>query len=118
MCIRDRYVADRKILFYLIEGERFTVSSFEKQDLPKEEAGLDRTLSLIDTFLSSLPEEPVVMELPMDVTTDYTSFLLHEEEHEMCIRDRFSSFCFSNLFVLFMGIRKMCIRDRLSGGND
>lgn len=68
------YVADRKILFYLIEGERFTVSSFEKQDLPKEEAGLDRTLSLIDTFLSSLPEEPVVMELPMDVTTDYTSF--------------------------------------------
>ena len=37
------YVADRKILFYLIEGERFTVSSFEKQDLPKEEAGLDRT---------------------------------------------------------------------------
>lgn len=75
------YVADRKILFYLIEGECFTVSSFEKQDLPKEEAGLDRTLSLIDTFLSSLPEEPVVMELPMDVTTDYTSFLLHEEEH-------------------------------------
>ena len=75
------YVADRKILFYLIEGERFTVSSFEKQDLPKEEAGLDRTLSLIDTFLSSLPEEAAAMELPMDVTTDYTSFLLHEEEH-------------------------------------
>ena len=62
------YVADRKILFYLIEGERFTVSSFEKQDLP-------------NTFLSSLPEEAASMELPMDVTTDYTSFLLHEEEH-------------------------------------
>ena len=74
------YVADRKILFYLIEGERFTVSSFEKQDRPKENAGLDRTLSLIDAFLSSLPEEPVAVELPMDVTTDYTSFLLHEEE--------------------------------------
>ena len=74
------YVADRKVLFYLIEGERFTVSSFEKQDRPKENAGLDRTLSLIDAFLSSLPEEPVAVELPMDVTTDYTSFLLHEEE--------------------------------------
>lgn len=74
------YVADRKVLFYLIEGERFTVSSFEKQDRPKENAGLDRTLSLIDAFLSSLPEEPVTVELPMDVTTDYTSFLLHEEE--------------------------------------
>ena len=56
------YVADRKILFYLIEGERFTVSSFEKQDLPKEEAGLDRTLSLIDTFLSSLHEEEHVSD--------------------------------------------------------
>ncbi len=74
------YVADRKVLFYLIEGERFTVSSFEKQDRPKENAGLDRTLSLIVAFLSSLPEEPVAVELPMDVTTDYTSFLLHEEE--------------------------------------
>ena len=42
---------------------------------------MDRTLSLIDTFLSSLPEEAAAMELPMDVTTDYTSFLLHEEEH-------------------------------------
>ena len=75
------YVADRKILFYLIEGERFTVSSFEKQDQPKETAGLDRTLSLIDTFLSSLPEDSAAVELPMDVTADYTSFLLHEEEH-------------------------------------
>ena len=41
-------------------------TTLEKQDLPKEEAGLDRTLSLIDTFLSSLPEEAAAMELPMD----------------------------------------------------
>ncbi len=75
------YVADRKVLFYLIEGERFTISPLDKQDQPKEEAGLDRTLSLIDAFLSSIPEEPVAKELPMDVTADYTSFLLHEEEH-------------------------------------
>lgn len=79
------YVADRKVLFYLMEGDRFTISSFEKQDQPKEEAGWDRTLSLIDAFLSSLPEEPVAMELPMEVTTDYyTSFLLHKEE---CVSD-------------------------------
>lgn len=75
------YVADRKVLFYLIEGERFTISPLDKQDQPKEEAGLDRTLSLIDAFLSSIPEESVAKELPMDVTADYTSFLLHEEEH-------------------------------------
>ena len=75
------YVADRKVLFYLIEGERFTISPLDKQEKPKEEGGLDRTLSLIDAFLSSLPEDSAAMELPMDVTADYTSFLLHEEEH-------------------------------------
>ena len=42
---------------------------------------MDRTLSLIDAFLSSLPEDSAAVELPMDVTADYTSFLLHEEEH-------------------------------------
>ena len=75
------YVADRKVLFYLIEGERFIISPLDKQEKPKEEGGLDRTLSLIDAFLSSLPEDSAAVELPMDVTADYTSFLLHEEEH-------------------------------------
>ena len=76
------YVADRKILFLSDRGgSALLYLPLKKQDLPKEEAGLDRTLSLIDTFLSSLPEEAAAMELPMDVTTDYTSFLLHEEEH-------------------------------------
>ena len=55
---------------------RFTVSSFENKTYLRKRLVLDRTLSLIDTFLSSLPEEPVVMELPMDVTTDYTSFFI------------------------------------------
>lgn len=70
-----------KFFFYLIEGERFIISPLDKQEKPKEEGGLDRTLSLIDAFLSSLPEDSAAVELPMDVTADYTSFLLHEEEH-------------------------------------
>lgn len=77
------YVADRKVLFYLIEGERFAIVSPDEQHPAEEEAGLDRTLSLIDAFLSSLPEEPATMELPtMDITTDYTSYLLREEPEE------------------------------------
>lgn len=77
------YIADRKVLFYLIEGERFTISPPQKEEKVEEQAGLDRTLSLIDAFLSSLPEEPVAMELPpIDVTTDYTSYLLREEQEE------------------------------------
>lgn len=79
------YVADRKVLFYLIEGERFTITSLEKQEQVEDQSRLDRTLSLIDAFLSSLPDEPVAtttadVELPMDITTDYTSYLLREEE--------------------------------------
>lgn len=79
------YVADRKVLFYLIEGERFTIAPLEKQKQTEDQAGLDRTLSLIDAFLSSLPDEPAAtttadVELHIDVTTDYTSYLLREEE--------------------------------------
>ncbi|WP_178796215.1 tetratricopeptide repeat protein [Bacteroidaceae bacterium] len=81
------YVADRKVLFYLIEGERFTITPLEKQEKDAEQAGLDRTLSLIDAFLSSLPEEPAAMELPMDITTDYTSYLLHKEEKQTSDED-------------------------------
>lgn len=77
------YISERKVLFYLIEGERFTLTSPDRQPPVEEEAELDRTLSLIDAFLSTLPEEPSPMELPtMDITTDYTSYLLREEQEE------------------------------------
>lgn len=79
------YVADRKVLFYLIEGEHFTITPLEKQEQVENQAGLDRTLSLIDAFLSSLLDEPVAattadVELHLDITTDYTSYLLRGEE--------------------------------------
>ena len=78
------YVADRKVLFYLIEGERLAADSADRQEKSGEETGQDRTLSLIDAFLSSLPdEEPAVAELPhADVATDYTSYLLRAEQEE------------------------------------
>lgn len=74
------YVADREVLFYMIEGKRYELPSSEKQERFKANAGLDRTLSLIDTFLSSLPKKSMDMELPVDATADYTSFLLHNED--------------------------------------
>ena len=65
------YVADRKVLFYLIEGERFIISPLDKQEKPKEEG-----LSLIHIYTKT------------------------------CIGKKglSRSFCFSNLFILFMGI--------------
>jgi len=56
------HVADRRKLFYLIEGERYILKPRKKNALPEtevleEEPSLDRTLSLIDAFLATVPEE-------------------------------------------------------------
>lgn len=77
------YVADRRMLFYLIEGDRYTLKS-QKSSLLfsrviEDEPSVDRTLSLIDAFLATVPEEhPRNMEL--DYAMDYTSYLMQEEE--------------------------------------
>lgn len=75
------YVVDRRTLFYLIEGERFVQPVADKPEEANEAMGLDRTLTLIDAFLSSLPqEEQATPDLPAaDVTVDYTSYLLQED---------------------------------------
>ena len=76
------YIADRRVLFNLVEGDRYSLKSLEKQQVVEEEPGVDRTLSLIDAFLSSLPEEPAtpgIISLPVEAATDYTAFLMKEE---------------------------------------
>ena len=46
-----------------------------------EEPGVDRTLFLIDAFLSSMPEEQQPPQsVPLDFSVDYTSYLLQDEE--------------------------------------
>ena len=75
------YIADRRKLFHLIEGERFAVES-QKKGLPlsevlKDEPTVDRTLALIDAFLSTAPEE-VTNQTSFDYSMDYTAYLLEE----------------------------------------
>ncbi|WP_071147017.1 hypothetical protein [Bacteroides ihuae] len=78
------YVADRRILFYVIEGDKYVLhNSKKKKDLLDElenEPGLDRTLTLIDSFLSSIPEETLQQHTDFDYATDYTLCLLEEED--------------------------------------
>ena len=77
------YVSDRRILFQLVEGERFSKKALEVHKALEMDMGLDRTMSLIDAFLSTLPEEegPVYgKEIPMDVSTDYTAYLMQEPD--------------------------------------
>ena len=87
------YIADRRILFSLVEGERYTLKALERQQVPEEADGVDRTLSLIDAFLSSLPEEPSaasLVSLPIEAATDYTTYLMKESvtEEEKNTEDR------------------------------
>lgn len=76
------YVADRRVLFYLIEGDRYRLKSQKSPLLssrvPEEEPNVDRTLSLIDAFLATVPEEhSQVTEL--DYAMDYTTYLLQDD---------------------------------------
>ena len=77
------YVADRRVLFYLIEGDRYRLKSQKSPLLssrvPEEEPNVDRTLSLIDAFLATVPEEhSQVTEL--DYAMDYTAYLIRDDE--------------------------------------
>lgn len=75
------YIADRRKLFQLIEGSRFELQSREKgvdlTEVLTNEPSIDRTLALIDAFLSTVPQEATV-QTALDYSTDYTSYLLEE----------------------------------------
>ena len=79
------YVADRRALCYLIEGDKYTLraprsaKSIFTEEKEAEEPGFDRTLSLIDAFLSTVPEE-LSLQKSLDYSTDYTTYLLHEDD--------------------------------------
>ena len=79
------YVANRRSLFYLIEGDKYALRASRQQmaafadEKEEEEPTLDRTLSLIDAFLSTIPEE-LSQQTSLDYTTDYTSYLLQDED--------------------------------------
>ncbi len=80
------YVADRRVLFRLIEGDLLILEPNERQDLNSEsdeDLGLDRTLVLIDSFLSKLPEkEQIPAPVELDYATDYSLYLHEWEEQE------------------------------------
>ena len=75
------YVADRRRLFHFIEGDRFVLKFKEKSAIPCDmlnEPCLDRTLTLIDAFLSTAPED-ISAQTDLDYAVDYTPYLIQEE---------------------------------------
>lgn len=79
------YVADRRVLFWLIEGDRYMLQERQRPLTTdkdwEEEPAVDRTMSLINSFLSALPEEHGRNAGP-DYAADYASYMLKEEEKE------------------------------------
>ena len=76
-------VPDRARLFDLIEGSKFRLQPEPRsRQLQEAEASdSDRTQSLIDTFLSGLPDERSPKRPHVaDATTDYMSYLLQQED--------------------------------------
>lgn len=77
------FVPDRTQLFELIEGPNFRPAPEEKKrQLPAPPPQTaDRTVSLIDSFLSQLPEEPQPRRAhAADATVDYMSYLMQLED--------------------------------------
>jgi tetratricopeptide (TPR) repeat protein len=74
------YLTDRRIIFSLVEGNRYSLEQFEKKERSEDSDGVDRTLSLINAFLTSLPEKTVSSgeALPMEAAMDYTAYLMSE----------------------------------------
>ncbi len=77
------FVTDRRILFQLVEGDKYAIKQ-QKTEVPADaNLGLDRTLSLIDAFLASLPEEhEKEMPVPVQPVVDYSTYLLQDVPQE------------------------------------
>ena len=78
------YISDRKLLFYLTKDKEIKVetesATITKESVSDSDDEQDRTLSVIDSFLSTLPEDEQSDSKELELASDYTGFLLEEEE--------------------------------------
>lgn len=87
------YITDRTVIFRLVEAAHYKIASAQKAQ-PKEERNSEergnRTISLIDNFLESMPKEDGEADkekkkrkpTPADAAVDYVAYLLECEEEE------------------------------------
>ena len=82
------YFSNRKVLFDLVEAAHYTLRK-EPRQASAIEPDENRTITLINDFLDSIPQEekPEVADkkrkpTPADATVDYVSYLLETEHQE------------------------------------
>lgn len=86
------YITDRKVLFRLVEAAHYRVRKDRADQKPqsdnkgKETASTaNRTISLIDNFLDTIPADPAPKEkrrrqpTPADATIDYVAYLIETD---------------------------------------
>ena len=84
------YVTDRSMLFQLVESAHYEFKNPNEEATNKiETSNDDRTISIIDNFLDSAPEqelepqsEPKRKPTPADAAVDYVAYLLKTESEE------------------------------------
>ncbi len=78
LCRSVVYITHRAFLYHFLEGDlRLPVKS---SGTSAEEASAgDRTLAIIDAYLSSMPEESTYAAIGSGIATDYASYLLRGE---------------------------------------
>ncbi|MGM9709738.1 MAG: tetratricopeptide repeat protein [Prevotella sp.] len=83
------YITDRRVLFNIVEAAHYRLSTNRENGATRHEGqGGDRTISLIDNFLDSIPteEQPEKSKkrkpTPADAAVDYVSYLLETESDE------------------------------------
>jgi len=84
------YITDRKVLFQMIEAGHYLLPAKKsvQPDVPHQQQK-NRTLSLIDDFLDSIPKENEEQNkgkkrkpTPADAAVDYVAYLLESESEE------------------------------------
>ena len=79
------YITDRKMLFNLVEASHYRLRTDKKRNDTSNATEGDRTLSLIDQFLNSVPEqehsrkEKGRQPTAADATVDYAAYLLEQD---------------------------------------
>lgn len=78
------FIGDRKVLFRLVEDKNYEMKPEQGIETTETVSETDRTISLIDNFLISLPDEGPRRKISLaDATSDYASFLLQMEDAEI-----------------------------------
>jgi len=91
------YITDRRVIFQMIEAGHYQLKANKQTDTtPKtKDERESRTITLIDTFLDSIPQETNELEkqkkrkpTPADAAVDYVAYLLESESEEERLQDQ------------------------------